>query len=230
MYSVARTTINLLNAQPGSGESLSVLSWGMYYENVSTLVDTPIYLSTATVSISSNWTPEKLNTRTSDVSGNYNNTGTPVGKRLMSFAIGTYNHFLFRCHPRYPPIVFGSGSGEAVTTQQTNSDTNVLTFSLGKVRRLTGLTVKRRTSKPGYFARYGNETHFHKKTGSGAFEITSAPHFDNDVTWIDPSAWRNGSTQNEAWEMNLFGSEAPAAPIPNTNLFPNQSVKRAALF
>jgi hypothetical protein len=62
-----------------------------------------------------------------------------------------------------------------------------------------------RKSRYGYFFRFGNEIHHHQKTGGGAFSQI-CPHFDNDITWVDPSAWRNGSSQNQAWEINLFGN------------------------
>ena len=54
-----------------------------------------------------------------------------------------------------------------------------------------------------------------------------APHFDNDITWVNPSDWRNGMAQSDVWAMQLFG----AAPGPIGIIFQSaQTVKRAAVW
>jgi len=90
-------------------------------------------------------------------------------------------------------------AGNNASSSATGSITSMVSES-------TFTAVKRfRRSRNGSFWRYGNEIHHHQKTGGGAFSQI-CPHFDNDIAWISSSAWRNGMSQNEVWEINTIGT------------------------
>lgn len=170
---------------------------------------------------------EKFNSRSPAASGdNYSAFQGGSGVTFVIFAIADFSHFGWRASPRYYPVVFGTAiEGGANNGIFTTSASTSSTACFSEDNRASCNRLRRRSTKPGYFQRFGSEIHHHQKTGGGAFSQI-CPHFDNDITWIDPSAWRNGMTQNEVWEMNLFGPQAPFSK----NSLVSQAVSRASHF
>lgn len=106
-----------------------------------------------------------------------------------------------------------------------NAIDRVFTFEEGGA----GIPNQRaRRSRSSGFCNFGCNIELHKKTGGGAFEIIT-PQFDNNIVWVDPFAWRNGSAQSEAWSMQLFGTPAVPDPIGKT-VSASQAVKRASTY
>jgi hypothetical protein len=161
-------------------------------------------------------TPAKSNSRLPSASSTYKTSASAANPVLIVFSLANFSRSAWR-PSRRPLVMNGDGMGVALGS---------LTDNFIFVDESDKPTTRRRTirsTRNGGFLMPDMVIHNHQKTGGGAFQI-HAPHFDNDITWIDPSAWRNGSTQNEAWEINLFGNVGS----PSLNI--GQAVKRAAVW
>jgi hypothetical protein len=156
-------------------------------------------------------TGEKTNSR-SVMDGTYGNkmtfSGGTGGNYAIHGALNAVSHSAIIFSGLYGPLSPGQdGSILQATATDNGTSTPSINISCSEVVS-TPCNRLSRKSRKGLFVRFGNESHVHKKTGGGAFELI-APHFDNDITWVDPSAWRNGSAQANNWSMQLFGEQVP---------------------
>lgn len=95
------------------------------------------------------------------------------------------------------------------TTQ--NADNMVICGVYSEDPQQTFRSAGRRTTKAGHSPFCGSINALFKKTGGGAYELTSRPMFLNDTWFSDRSAWKNGSAQSDAWSIQQFGE--PAAVV-----------------
>jgi hypothetical protein len=159
------------------------------------------YQITTSSGMNNSVTPEKANSRSPASSGSYgsNSTNLSANGYLVYWAQPDFSHNAWISGPRYPII---SGDAEGSSTQISGA-TPSLTAAFTEDNGVSPRSIRKRTTKPGYFPRLGNELHQHQKTGGGAFSML-APHFDNDITFTDSSAWRQGMSQSDFWNINLF--------------------------
>lgn len=213
----------LISDDASSARLLSVRFFG---ETVGTTAGQVIinYDTGGTPSVLNSATPEKTNSRSPATSASYGSGfGLSTAGVWIRWSTADFSHNAWIPSPRYQPIAFNNetvAAGGAGISSSTDLCLGVSENGFPALR-----SIRRRTTRAGYFNRFGNELHQHQKTGSGAFSML-APHFDNDIAWIDPSAWRNGMSQNEVWEMNLFGVFPPISR--NQETF--QAVNRASFF
>lgn len=135
--------------------------------------------------------------------------------RIFLSVVG-FSHTSWRAHPLRPLLV-SDGDGHHVDPfpGYIGSGTKGGTFA---EPRQPCLTRSSRKSRTGVLFILGNNVGHHQKTGGGAFSMR-APHFDNDIFWVDKSAWANGMAQSQVWSMQLFGDAAPAPASIAPHLF-----------
>lgn len=155
-------------------------------------------------------TAEKLNSRSPAPASTYlADSGPGNGRITLSFP--SFSHSSWRSHP-LRPLLASDGEGHhvdpAIGFPGGSTATKIALFA--ELRQPATLYRSRR-SRNGCFFMLGNDIGHHQKTGGGAFSMR-APHFDNDIMWVDKSVWANGMTQAEVWSMQLFGSVASPAP------------------
>jgi hypothetical protein len=201
---------------PGSGAQAGLIGARQRAISAATTVNSPgLYHNTASV-VSSGISAEKLNTRSpaSNSAEWFAGVNGPLTFPIVTLSQSLFNNSWFTVHPRYPIlcnedidlIIFflTTGSGQ-VNTVQLTVDTDVRGNSWSR-----GTLGRKRTRKPGYRNIGGNCIARVATSGGGSFSAIY-PQFQNDLTWVDPSAWRNGMHQSDVWNINLFG------PAPTVN-------------
>lgn len=224
-YSFAKGAVTgMVRQDPYDG----FVSVRVYAESASVPITMPQFVvcSALTPVAGTDATSEKLNSRSSSPTANdchYNfNTSVTAWAYILSVSFSHSSYF-----PSFRPCPVDLRRGNVAlidnNVTSTTFDSNIVQlYGTYIAPRLVG----KRTTKAGYSIRYGGDIGLHKKTGGGAFEMI-CPHFDNDITWVDPSAWRNGSAQSDAWSMQLYGAPAVPDPIGKEFVF-QQAVQRAA--
>lgn len=150
--------------------------------------------------------PEKLNTRSpAGNSDNYLDSMSGPNHVLVTLSQSPFNNSWWTSYYRCVPIcsddidllcVFlSTGFGQTGQAEMTlDEDIRSHNWSRGNLCR-------RRTRKPGYWNVAGNSIcRFFAST-------IQFPQFQNDITWNDPSAWKNGHIQSDVWNINIFGTK-----------------------
>lgn len=212
MSSYALTAVNgVLGLVVNTGLSGGILTARYYGETVATTAGfLGIYNGSTSASVSPSATPEKLNSRQPAKGNSYGDLTHAMsisGAILVQGGLSQCSHSSWISQPRYFSNMI---EGLGVALVDSGGTTPTATTSMTAFEDTPMFPVKRtrRTTRPGYFPRLGNELHQHQKTGGGAFSLL-APHFDNDITWVDSSAWCNGMNQSDVWNIQLFGTAAP---------------------
>ncbi len=187
-----------VNAAP-----ITLISGRIYGEDATVVQSRFVVLHTNNSS-SPGFTPEKFNSRSPASSNVYTNT-TSTANPLIQAGIPSFSHQSWIPSRKITETDVNIGYSVGL-----NSSASAVALSYcimaDESNGLSYRSIKRRTTRPGYFNRYGNEIHHHVKTGGSAFNQI-CPHFDNDVTWVDPSAWRNGMTQSDVWSIQSYGPQ-----------------------
>ena len=163
-------------------------------------------------------TPEQCNTRSPTPPND--GTGRVQSASQVNISL-SYNAVLivaWRGDYRRQFSIIGDGttSSEAIWSnssgaQNTNICDNTLVWSDLPLRHpATADAIKLRRSRSAYFALSSDDCALHKKTGSGAFELTSRPQsLNSGLTWIDRRAWQLGNdTFGSVW-LALFSGPPP---------------------
>ncbi len=147
-------------------------------------------------------TSENLNSRSAATAGRSNNS-TGIGNNLVLMAMADFTHHGWITSRPNIPMMRADDTlvGSAISSP---SSIGTLDHVFSENTAEVGRRVSRRCSKTGFFCTYGNQIAHYQKTGGGAYSI-KAPNFDNDITWVDSSAWRNGMSQGDVWNIQLFG-------------------------
>lgn len=161
-------------------------------------------------------TAEKLNSRTANPVATYATGVTSFGTNFLTFGIACFSHHGWIPNPRYNYQYVNGDSVIFYPEVATGNDNENLTVS--ESERYATRRSNRRSREPGFHHFLSVDgVHHHEKTGTGAFVI-NAPHFDNDVIWVEPSAWRNGSSQSDNWSINLFGNSIATQTVAPTGI------------
>lgn len=187
-------------AVSGGSGALNVVRLSAYGEGVAATQQT-FSLRTGTGSPSTSITPEKTNSRSPASVATYFETGSG-SNILLIMECAIFNHQSLPFSGRYFPRMINGEMLKYFGTAVAPGDANGSFLESDKVQ---SRSIRRRTSRSGYHPCFGNEIHHHAKTGGGAFSQI-CPHFDNDIYWTDPSAWRNGMCQSDVWNIQLFGT------------------------
>lgn len=191
------------NVAVSNNVSIALVSIRFYSEivAVSTFATFAVFHAASSGSSAGTYTPEKENSRSPTKDGTYCTTESGTSVALIQGEIGLFSHASYISNPLKPPIAQASGDSVSNGSSGNGAGTIASNICVSEGNRVADRRC--RTSRKGLFFRYGNELHQHQKTGSGAFSML-APHFDNDVAWIDNFAWRNGMAQSDVWNMPLF--------------------------
>jgi hypothetical protein len=149
-------------------------------------------------------TPEEFNSL-SPSSAAINPTLSTVGNTLLALSNVQCSYVYWRGDYRRTIWLQGFGSRELVSMEGFGAGNIVWGES---ARQNPSRTFRRNRRFAWNYA--DSDNHVHKKTGSGAFELSSRPHQINDgITWIDDRAWQLGNSQSDFWQINLFGAAGP---------------------
>lgn len=208
-YSVATAfsanTVSQIFALIGGNIGVNVVSFRFFGEATSATASRPA-ISRGVNGTTGSTAAALFNSRSAANSFGYNTSSGGFADESLAGGLASFSHGSWIPSPRWYPILNDRGgtSDLLVASFDTSTawDCNITASEPQGSPRFNRLS--RRTSKPGYFQSFGQDgITNHQKTGSGSFQIF-APHFDNDVTWVDTSAWENGSSQSETWNINLF--------------------------
>lgn len=165
------------------------------------------FLRHASIGSISNVTAEQGNTRSQAASATYGAgivDGVTIGPIWTQKSI-SFGRVVWIPGVRYRPIAIG------VDNTNESLDASNGTFSVSNSAYientpLVSSRVARRSSRRGAWWRLGTDSNTVQAiTGGGAFSYRKA-NFDDNISYIDGSAWRLGSCQADAWNINLFGS------------------------
>lgn len=189
---------------------------------------------TAPVGTSNLRTPEAFNSRSIAPTANSYDIGglsAAVHTELIRFGLAQFNNSGWHAQPRYWPTSFdadgisidhGAAAGSGVLMAIFDEDICTNGWIRGRTRR---------TRKPGYFNILGNSI------GRFFASTIQYPVFQNDLGYVDRSAWRNGMAQSDVWNINLFGGQtfsdsvteaASATDTPSATVISPVSIAEAA--
>ena len=171
---------------------------------------------TATFSSTGSLATNQFNTRSdANDASLYGWTNATVSATVVIGALGLLNFFWRGDYRRMPVVQYNGSADEATQIKSSASGNGLLTIFKEGVDRPT---TRFRRSRSDFFFLSDVINCFYKKTGGGAYELTSRPHQNNDgLTWHDRGAWSLGNAQSDFWNINLFG--APTGPQTFTQDF-----------
>jgi len=153
-------------------------------------------------------TPEKFSSRSpASIATNFANINVgSLSALIYCIQIG-FNNCNWIAQPRAVP----QGRRIAVLSALTSGESSAFDDQVNGKRPIRGRM--RRTTKPGFFSRFGNEINRMAVTGGGAFSAIY-PVFQNDITWVDPTAWKNGMAQSDIFNMPLLTTTPAVVVVP----------------
>ena len=204
-------------ANPTAGNALWLVAYRIYGEEPPTANRYTLLLTSGTSATSQEQT---VNSRsaTPPVNSGVMGFGGGASESFMGrFGVNLVSHFAFIPRPNSMLRVDGSEAKLAVGCGMSNAGPLVSSFVAlfcGEGENLATRRINRR-SRRGYFQRMGNDSHLMKRTGGGAFELMR-PHFMNDITYVDPSAWKCSFDRNG--DVNLFPPPTPPPTVEDIGL------------
>lgn len=151
---------------------------------------------------------EKRNTRSSASAGLYNDyVGT--GNDVVEAGLAQFNPSGWIAMPRWCPMSYDDANVAVCLVVQSSHTISAFNTGISVIENAQGHTWTRggrmrRTRKPGFWNLMGNVINRCTTTGGSAFSAIY-PQFQNDMMWVDQSAWRNGHFQGISTNPSLAG-------------------------
>src|SRR5215468_9277072 len=210
-YGISSSQTASFNIRIGNTNQQTTLSWFIWgeAENATNVRGSNNAEATDQASGTGGTTPEKFNSRSAATTSTSATATLTLSGLVIQPVLIACNYIAWRADYRRGLVSNGSGAGCSVgIAGSVDRKTVQIDYSEDMPNNYIARNVRRNRST--FFTMVDCNNHFHKKTGGGAFELTSLPHNLNDgITWADTRSWRLGNNNTEFWSINIYGTHVP---------------------